>query len=665
MKGNNKSRSKFGTKSNVIIVAALFAIGFILLNGETHYMKKVEYFDGSYLGHNYMQQTQEEMSTEEKSILTVPIVIHDPQIDIKKQDSSSKVQKAIRVVAIKDFSKPESRGAGRKPLLLTGWNEYQKDNQLSSEMKFEKFNKVFGNYTQYLKNEEVQPLKDAKGRNCLVTTSAMIDLMQSSSKLSNKEQDGLLFFTNDFEAPEFFRRLKKLFVMPSPIDYTNDGDEGFNFFSGMVTGSFHAFDRHDDSQIHQIHGRKMWWFMPPEIKTPERVNPCSYLTEHSLLPPQAWSVLQQPGDTIFVPKNWWHATCALEDWTVAVGQQRSSPQKLNQNFMPLKAADIDETIHPMPWASDGAFRRRMVECGVKFDWSDLKSWTWFEGDLNDYYNTLIESDSKRNPNVIKSYAVHRWLGKERSTLIHYELIYSMIRQHVDQSNNQNLRLLDAGCGLGAGLMWFETNVPEFTLVGHTISSAQLDFINKLPAHKFNADLKSYDDLDAYKEGSARFNAIYSIEAFVHSPDERNTLKTWAEALDDEGIIVIIDDFLSVGVDKEADDVQLYAKSWMSNVLQTTTSLADMVGTYGLELIVDRDLGSEYQVIKNNYQNKLPNIQPTAKKNHQGWLGSGMRQKLTIEGKLTYRMVVLKKKGSQPKTKLELKNVQDFIPKAQS
>ena len=111
---------------------ALFAIGFILLNGETHYMKKVEYFDGSYLGHNYMQQTQEEMSTEEKSILTVPIVIHDPQIDIKKQDSSSKVQKAIRVVAIKDFSKPESRGAGRKPLLLTGWNEYQKDNQLSS-----------------------------------------------------------------------------------------------------------------------------------------------------------------------------------------------------------------------------------------------------------------------------------------------------------------------------------------------------------------------------------------------------------------------------------------------------------------------------------------------------------------------------------------------------
>jgi 2-polyprenyl-3-methyl-5-hydroxy-6-metoxy-1,4-benzoquinol methylase len=280
---------------------------------------------------------------------------------------------------------------------------------------------------------------------------------------------------------------------------------------------------------------------------------------------------------------------------------------------------------------------------------DPSSWTWFNGDLNDYYNELVESDSKRNPNEIKTYAVHRWLGKKYSTLVHYELINSIIRQFIDQADSRNLKVLDAGCGLGAGLMWFEKSAPKFSMVGHTISTAQIDFINKLPSHKFNAVLKSYDDLDVYKKGNEPFDVIYSIEAFVHSPDERNTLKNWAEALADEGIVVLIDDFLSVGVDKQDNDVHLYAKSWMSNVLQTTTSLTEMAESLSLRLILDRDIGSEYQVIKRNYQNKIPDIRPTDTKHHQGWLGSGMRQKLTVEGKLTYRMVVFQKEGGMQST----------------
>lgn len=47
------------------------------------------------------------------------------------------------------------------------------------------------------------------------------------------------------------------------------------------------------------------------------------------------TVLQRPGDIIYVPEGWWHATCTIEGWNVAVGMQRGNPGVLNQMFEPL------------------------------------------------------------------------------------------------------------------------------------------------------------------------------------------------------------------------------------------------------------------------------------------------------------------------------------------
>lgn len=559
------------------------------------------------------------------------------------------------------------------PLLLTGWETHSSQNQhkiesFKKQMEKDYFLEEFGNYTQYVKDQFVQPLKDKQNHKCIAPTSSIFHLMEVSATDEN-----LLFFTNDLESPHFFTALREKYDIPEPLDYKqiSKAESSFNFFSGMKKGSYHGFHFHDESHIYQIHGRKMWWFAPPSADRPTKANPCHFLTggnddKANILPQNVISVLQRPGDTIFVPKGWYHATCAIDDWTVAVGMQRGNPNKLNQNFQPLPpppflkenktghgsspSTAIDEKIHPMPWTEGNAFQKKMTECGVKFNWNNIGSWTWFNGDVNKYYNKLIESDSKRNPNDIKSYAVHRWMGKDSSTLIHYELILAVIHQFFEDAENLDLRLLDAGCGLGAGLMWFETNGPStWNLIGHTISTAQLDFIEKLPSHKFNAVLKSYDDLSVYNDSNKPFDVIYSIEAFIHSPNERHTLQTWSNALADQGLIVIIDDFLSVGVDKNADDIQLFSKAWMGNVLQTTTSLNEIAEQFSLDLVIDRDLGSEYQIIKRNYGNKLPIIAPTETKHHQGWLGSGMRQRLMVEGKLTYRMVVFQKKGGMKST----------------
>lgn len=565
-----------------------------------------------------------------------------------------------------------SSSSQRQPLLLTGWEDFNRNNmkQFLHLMEKQNFLTQFGNYTQYVKDEFVQPLMDDQNEKCIAPSSAILKMMETS-------KNNLLFFTNDVESPDFFKSLLEHYDPPSPLNYARrklsensesekisedvQGEDssfgGFHVFSAMVKESYHGFHQHDDAQIYQIHGRKMWWFAPPDAERPKKVSPCLFLKSgqrhhlESILPENWMSVLQQPGDTVFVPKGWWHATCALDDWTVAVGMQRGQPHRLDQKFQALPQPFVsnlvndgqnhlllDERKHPMPWKDRIRFNEKMTQCGVKYNFDNLESWVWFNGDLNKYYNQLIQSDSKRDPDNIKSYAVHRWMGRERSTLIHYELIYASIKQYFDNADNSNLKVLDAGCGLGAGLMWFERYGPtKWDLTGHTISSEQLKFINELPKHKFKALLKSYDDLDYQK-----LNVIYSIEAFIHSPNEYNTLQVWSKALQENGIIVIIDDFLSVGVDKNADDVQLFSKAWMGNVLQTTSSLSAIAERYGLELVMDRDLGSEYQIVKNNYRNKLPEISPTSKKSHQGWLGSGMRQKLMVEGKITYRMIVFQK-----------------------
>lgn len=87
-------------------------------------------------------------------------------------------------------------------------------------------------------------------------------------------------------------------------------------------------------------------------------------------------------------------------------------------------------------------RKKLVECGatdasaadvestnhlIKAD----KDWKWFDGNLDEYYDKLEQDEhTKRKPDVITSYAVHRWMGPERSTLEHYKIIRSAIYESV-------------------------------------------------------------------------------------------------------------------------------------------------------------------------------------------------------------------------------------------
>lgn len=381
--------------------------------------------------------------------------------------------------------------------------------------------------------------------------------------------------------------------------------------------------------------------------------------------------------------------CALEQWTVGVGGQGGSPKGYEQDFpVPTVNEKWTEDKERTELAKCSASGHQFVKDGSTTNEADAKDgitapveksveqkdkkaaavknnddeqeWKWFDGNLGEYYDKLERDEhAKRKPDVITSYAVHRWMGPERKTLEHYVLIRKAIYEavlgklpppgeEVSQSSSP-LRVFDGGCGLGAGLMWFEKHEPNWTMIGHTISEEQYKWITTdLPKHKFTARLLTYDKpLGEDKDDARRdekYHAIYSIEAAIHSPKLASTIKAWSDALEPGGIIVIIDDFLSVGVSKDDPDVDLFARSWIANSVHSTTEVAVMAQQSDMTLIEDRDLGSQYQIAKLNYRNTVPKLRDENNRVHQGWLGSKARQRLFLEGKITYRMIVLQKKG---------------------
>ena len=516
-----------------------------------------------------------------------------------------------------------AKGLGTRvgPVLLEGWEIDPND-----WTKKELMDRV-GEYPQYVKGLTVQPLtmnvnvnKESKGDNnnnnnklCKLKGKDIADLLP--------EQD-LLFFTNNQENAPFMKDLRTsnsksksnsdTYTVPSVVKHIR----GFEVFSALGTDKYHSMHAHGESWLGQVSGRRVWWFLPPDtFPKPERVDACGYMTGKYKPPANAKTCTQNPGEIVWFPKDWLHATCALDEWTVGIGAQqgrtiRQKFQKLKPNeFAKLETNQNDpnynynrhkeETIKACLPTSTTSTTTISADASQKEEPKNEKEWQWFNGDLNAYYNSLETQIHDRNPENIASYAVHRWMGKKRSTEEHYELVDRAISNHhtsqqkvtTQTTTTKSLKVFDGGCGLGSALMFFEKRHPNWELTGHTISEEQQRFIEtKLPKHSFTVNLRSYDDIDdgnADVDNKIRYDVIYSIEALIHSTNVEKTMREWAEHLAPGGIIVIIDDYVSEGADKTADDMQNFSKSWLANTLITPTEFEKLANTLDLKLVENR------------------------------------------------------------------------------
>ena len=221
--------------------------------------------DGNELLNNYEDGTKDGGITK---ILTVPLILDEKLSSSSTSTQQQKVSSAtlkqkvpygtVRQSHINEIHNgiTSSKLQNPNPLLLKGWGEHNiaKNKKFIHEMKYENFIQRFGNYTQYVKNEFVQIMKDDKNVDCISPSSSMVRLMKTS-------ETNLLFFTNNYESPLFLDALRDLYTLPDLLDWSStnantksssSSNESFHVFSAMVKGSYHGFHNHDDAHIYQV-----------------------------------------------------------------------------------------------------------------------------------------------------------------------------------------------------------------------------------------------------------------------------------------------------------------------------------------------------------------------------------------------------------------------------
>eukprot|EP00435_Cladocopium_sp_Y103_P020313 s1327_g4.t4 len=121
-----------------------------------------------------------------------------------------------------------------------------------------------------------------------------------------------VLFENDFDA----ERLEILdgFAVPELLA----GIHGAPIFSVGRKDTGVGFHRHSPAWLAQLQGRKLWLLVPGGRRPPER-PPWQYLTQK---PKQLICGVAHPGEIVFVPAGWWHATWNLDDVVVAAGWEK-------------------------------------------------------------------------------------------------------------------------------------------------------------------------------------------------------------------------------------------------------------------------------------------------------------------------------------------------------
>lgn len=428
----------------------------------------------------------------------------------------------------------------------------------------ERFTEIFSVYPQYEKDEAVRPLAKKQ-----ISTGEMLIRMRTSMR-------NLLLFTNEQENPAFMEAIHRNLSFPLPNLHRQSGNQtaSFQVFSAGGAGSSYPIHKHGASHLLQLQGRKVWWFWPPSTRAlrPKMTNACAYLKQSS--PPAGATVcLQQPGDLIWFPRGWYHATCTPDAWNIAMGGQEGRPS-LTLPALQTSGLFVIEKTNPAAYAERHS-RRESLPGGA------------IGGSLDSYYNSLFEVEKgKYQRRSVQSLAVHRWLGANHSTVEHYRLLHSELHRGVEEAlastasggTRRRPRVMDAGCGVGGGMLWFVQHEPSWQLEGYTLSASQFSYITRslTPYHKFSTYLRTYDEPTA----GVMYDGIYSVEAIVHSPGLASTLKAWSHHLRPGGVITIIDDFLNTGSpllgSGETDEIRgaraAYHKWWLGVALVSPEQL---------------------------------------------------------------------------------------------
>jgi cyclopropane fatty-acyl-phospholipid synthase-like methyltransferase len=198
-----------------------------------------------------------------------------------------------------------------------------------------------------------------------------------------------------------------------------------------------------------------------------------------------------------------------------------------------------------------------------------------------------------------TYTIHRALWADgvatQNQALNYsnELLLTEILSHAQQHSLERLQILDLGCGVGGSLFYLLTRLttPAFG-TGITLSGTQAHIARQRAQQAGMADKCNFIEGDFQSVPIAgNVDAVYSIEAFVHSTHPEKYLSEVARLLKPNGKLILCDDYLADRALDSSDRrwLDAYQDGWFVPNVKTISHLTELARTHNLHLVSNRHL----------------------------------------------------------------------------
>lgn len=231
----------------------------------------------------------------------------------------------------------------------------------------------------------------------------------------------------------------------------------------------------------------------------------------------------------------------------------------------------------------------------------------------------------------------------------------LIKEEMDKLPFQeNQRVLDLGCGVGAPLFYLHENfTKKARYTGISISGVQIQMANKFLENShpdFNGEFIKADfhDLPELPD----HHIIYLVEAFIHSNDADKLLKGISDRLISGGKLIICDDFLTkdntiISTAKHKKILADYKSGWQVGSLFQIENLRALAQNHNLQLTQNTDLTPYLNLwtLRDKFVHfflRFYHLLPFRSNYWESIKGGDALQKGLLKGLLNYRFLVFTK-----------------------
>ncbi len=264
-------------------------------------------------------------------------------------------------------------------------------------------------------------------------------------------------------------------------------------------------------------------------------------------------------------------------------------------------------------------------------------------------------------------SIHQPLWKEAHFTLKEAVYYAnelVLQKIKNYPTKEKLTIIDLGCGVGSSLFYLADHLSQnATYYGISISDTQINFAKKEVINRtktipltstFNFITADFTQLPT---NIPSVDIAFSIEAFVHASAAEKYLEQISHRLKKGGKLILIDDFLKDGIDREQLNMKGqkaitdFEYGWMVNSLKTKEELADIAADYSLQIIEEEDLTPYMRngTLKHQWIRFLVfsfrwlyELLPTKSPYFRSWIGGKGKQYCLKHGIIQYKKIVLRK-----------------------